>query len=148
MMIGMRRPCLIFFRLPWRSKRLALQCALILPVTYAGLELLGLRAFLNVMDRLTSVAPKPSEYSPEEARRHTQLFSAVTERFPLPMKCLGRSLALCWLLRWHGADAAIHIGVRKGNRGLDAHAWVQIGDLVMNDSEDVTERYTRLSLSY
>src|SRR5215469_3276181 len=143
----MRSPYLDFFRLPWRSKTLVLQCGLILPITYAGLELLGLRGFLNVMDHLTRVTPKLSEYSQEEARRHTQLFSAVTERFPLPMKCLGRSLALCWLLRWRGADAALHLGVRKGNRGLDAHAWVQIGDLVMNDSEDVTERYTRLSLS-
>ena len=144
----MRRPWLIFCRLPWRSKRLALECALILPLTYAGLELLGLKTFLNVMEHLTSVAPDSWECSEEEARRHTLLFSSVTKQFPLPMKCLGRSLALCWLLRWHGADAALHIGVRKGNQGLDAHAWVQIGDLVMNDGKDVTERYTRLSPSY
>lgn len=109
--------------------------------------MMGLKAFLKVMERLTSVTPKSSEYSPEEARRDTQLFSAVAKRFPFPLKCLKRSLALCWLLRWHGADAALHLGVRKGYQGLDAHAWVQIGDLVMNDSKDVTERYTRLSLS-
>lgn len=148
MMIGMWKPYLNFFRLPWRSKRLALQCALILPFTYAGLKLLGFKTFLKVIEHLTSVAPKSSEYSEEQARRDTQLFSAVTRRIPLPLKCLGRSLALCWLLRWHGADAEIHIGVRKSNQGLDAHAWVQIGDLVINDSEDVTERYTGLSLSY
>jgi len=144
----MRSPCLDFFRLPWRSKRTVLQCGLILPFTYVGLKLISLKAFLNVLERLTSVAPKSCEYSQAEARKDTQLFSAVTKRLPLPLKCLGHSLALCWLLRWHGADAAVHIGLRKDNQGLDAHAWVQIGNLVINDSEDVAERYTRLSLSY
>lgn len=101
-----------------------------------------------LMTDLTNVDPESQEYSEQETRRDVQLFSAVARRFPLPLKCLGRSLALCWVLRWQGIDAAVHIGVRKDNRGLDAHAWVQIGDQVINDSEDVTERYTRLSSTY
>jgi hypothetical protein len=109
------------------------------------LELLGLKRFLKLMESLTVVACESHEYSEEEVRRDTQLFSAVARRFPLPLKCLGRSLALCWLLRWRGVDAALHIGVRKNDQSLDAHAWVQVGELVINDSEDITERYTRLS---
>lgn len=60
------------------------------------------------------------------------------------MKCLGRSVALCWLLRGLGVDATVHIGVRKGEQGLDAHAWVQRGDFVITDAEDVAERYIRI----
>ena len=145
MIIEMRRPYLIFIRLPWELKRLVLQCALILPFTYVGLELLGLKRFLKLMEGFTSVSFELPKYSKDEARRDTQLFSAVARRCPLPLKCLGRSLALCWLLRWRGVDAGVHIGVRKNDRDLDAHAWVQVGELVINDSEDITERYARLS---
>ena len=72
----------------------------------------------------------------------------MAQRWPLPLKCLGRSVALCWLLRQQGIDATVHVGVRKENDGLDAHAWVQFGDFVINDTENVTERYTRVLPSY
>ena len=81
-------------------------------------------------------------------RTWTLLFSAVARRMPLPLKCLGRSLALCWILRLRGVDATVHIGVRKEHDELDAHAWVQFGDCVINDAEDVADRYTRVIPSY
>jgi len=145
MIVEMRNPYLSFFRLHWELKKLVLQCALILPLTHIGLELLGLKRFFKLTEGLTSLSRKTPKYPKEEAHRDAQLFSAVARRFPLRLTCLERSTALCWLLRWRGVDAAVHLGVRKDLQSLDAHAWVQVGELVINDSDDITERYTRLS---
>jgi len=137
-----------FFRLPSESKRFVLRSALILPMTYAGLKLFGLKRLLARIQRLALPVGQPPEQCPQEVQTYTYLFSAVARRCPLPLQCLGRSVALCWLLRQQGIDAALHIGVRKENNGLDAHAWVQFGNFVINDTENVAERYTRVMPSY
>lgn len=133
-----------FLRLPPDSKRFVIRIPLILAMTYAGLELFGLKRLLARIQRLVPNAPQLPQPGLQEIQTYTQLFSAVAQRWPLPLKCLGRSVALCWLLRQQGIDATVHIGVRKENDGLDAHAWVQIGDFVINDMENVAERYTRV----
>ena len=40
--------------------------------------------------------------------------------------CLSQSLALLWMLRRAGHDAAIQIGVKPSPGGLLAHAWVEL----------------------
>jgi Transglutaminase-like superfamily len=52
--------------------------------------------------------------------------------------CLARSLALTRLLH---ERAVLCIGVRPGERELDAHAWVELDGVVLNDVADVRERY-------
>jgi len=53
--------------------------------------------------------------------------------------CLSRSLALFRTLRQAGFDASICIGVRKCP--FAAHAWVEAGGLLLNDSLDNVEQY-------
>ena len=137
-----------FLQLPWELKRFVLRSALILPMTYAGLGLFGFKRLLTGIRHLAPVGGRVPDRGPEEIRTYVHLFSAVARRCPLPLKCLGRSVALCWLLRVQGIDAAVHIGVRKEHNSLDAHAWVQFGDLVINDTEDVGEHYTRVIPTY
>ena len=117
-------------------------------MTYAGLEVFGFKRLLSGIHHHAPVGGRVPDHRPEEIRTCTHLFSAVARRFPLPLKCLGRSVALCWLLRLQGVNATVHIGVRKENNGLDGHAWVQFGDLVINDTEDVGEHYTRVIPTY
>jgi hypothetical protein len=140
--------CHKFVRLPAESKRFVLRTILILPMSYAGLELFGLNRLLARIQRRAPNARQMPEPSLQEIQAYTHLFSAVARRCPLPLQCLGRSVALCWLLRQQGIDATVHIGVRKENNALDAHAWVQSGDFVINDAENVAERYTRVLPSY
>jgi hypothetical protein len=137
-----------FFRLPADLKRLVLQSVLILPMTYAGLELFGFKRLLAIIRRFTPVVGQVPDRCTDEIRAYTYLFSAVVRRCPLPLKCLGRSVALCWLMRLQGVDAAVHIGVRKDDNQLDAHAWVQFGDFVLNDAKNVGQRYTRVIPRY
>ena len=130
-----------FLQLPWELKRFVLQSVLILPMTYAGLELFGLKRLLSGIQHLAPVGGRVPDCCPEEIHTYADLFSAVARRCPLPLKCLGRSVALCWLLQLRGIDAKVHIGVRKQPGGLNAHAWVQYGDRVLNDRDNIDTEY-------
>ena len=64
--------------------------------------------------------------------------------------CLVRSLALIDLLNRAGVNGAvIRLGVRTGtgtarSGALEAHAWVELGDLVLGDHAGQAARFTRL----
>ena len=45
-----------------------------------------------------------------------------------------------------GLGATLHIGVRRGPNGIEAHAWVQVGDHVVNDDPEVVSGYVELSV--
>jgi|GEM_PF-2978939 len=50
---------------------------------------------------------------------------------PLRSKCLHTALALRALFLHKGCPAVVRVGVRSA--GEDAHAWVEIGDFVLDD---------------
>lgn len=75
----------------------------------------------------------------------TQVARAVgrVRRFgPFRGNCLSTSIALLWLLRRGGHDAVLRLGTQLAPTGLTAHAWVELGGRVLNDSADVIHRYT------
>ena len=57
--------------------------------------------------------------------------------------CLERSLTLWWLLRRDGIDGELHIGARKEDGQLKAHAWVELRGEVLNDSPEIHNHYAR-----
>ena len=59
--------------------------------------------------------------------------------YPRPMQCLPRSAAATWLLRRRGVPAVMVIGVRK--MPFYAHAWVEVGGRVVNDTQQVQALY-------
>ena len=93
------------------------------------------------------LAPGPSEPAPAAPARIAPLVTA-TERAArhhlLPMNCLRRSLALQRLLRRRRLSSRLHIGVRKGDAALEAHAWLSSGGRILNDTPDVSHRYAEL----
>jgi hypothetical protein len=42
-------------------------------------------------------------------------------------------------------SATVHIGVRTVAEKVEAHAWVQVGDVVVNDDSDLTNTYVELA---
>jgi len=60
------------------------------------------------------------------------------------MNCLRRTLAQQRLLRRRHLTSRIHIGVRKGETALEAHAWLSWQGRVLNDAADVSKRYAEL----
>ncbi len=64
---------------------------------------------------------------------------------PVAPTCLRRSVTLIRELDRLGLAAALHVGVRNVGEQPEAHAWVQVGDVVVNDDPEVTEAYVELA---
>ena len=64
---------------------------------------------------------------------------------PIAPTCLRRSMTLMRELSRLGLAAALHIGVRTGVQDIEAHAWVQVGDVVVNDEPALISTYTELA---
>ncbi len=59
--------------------------------------------------------------------------------------CLRRSLTLIRELNRTGLAATLHVGVRNVGEKVEAHAWVQAGEVVLNDEPDVAAAYVELA---
>jgi len=57
--------------------------------------------------------------------------------------CLERSLTLWWLLRRAGIEGEMHVGARKNDSRFEAHAWIELRGVVLNDSPEVHKHYAR-----
>lgn len=70
---------------------------------------------------------------------------AVHGRFGSTVTCLPRAFGLATLLRRHGHDAALVIGVRPediGTRGLEnGHAWVEIDGRPVDEPDGKVDAY-------
>jgi hypothetical protein len=64
---------------------------------------------------------------------------------PIAPTCLRRSVTLLRELNRLHLTATMHIGVRSIAGVLEAHAWVQAGDVVVNDDPEVTKTYVELA---
>lgn len=64
---------------------------------------------------------------------------------PLAPTCLRRSVTLLRELIRVGLAANLHIGVKTVADTVEAHAWVQAGDVVVNDDSAVTKSYVELA---
>jgi hypothetical protein len=56
--------------------------------------------------------------------------------------CLRSSLVLNYMLRRRGWDSVLRIGVKRDGELFEAHAWVELGQIAVNDTQDVAERFT------
>lgn len=74
----------------------------------------------------------------EVARRLALAVSRAAEHGLFRPTCLVRALAIERFLRVRGIDSGrVRVGVRMGGRGsgFGAHAWVELGDLILGDEE-------------
>ena len=87
--------------------------------------------FVDIALRLVSVTrllPRTAAATPTNPplplARIGRLLEVARRYSPLPSTCLKDALVLARLLRAEGIDAAVKIGVVRGDGGLRAHAWV------------------------
>jgi hypothetical protein len=77
----------------------------------------------------------------QQARRIARMVKIAASHGPYRATCLPQSLTLWLLLRRRGIASSLRIGVRKEISRLDAHAWVEIDGIVVNDRMDVPDRF-------
>lgn len=83
-----------------------------------------------------------------DPQRSLQVSAAVDAGFgliPVAPTCLRRSLTLIRELNRIDLAATLHIGVRNVGEKVEAHAWVQAREVVLNDHPDVAAAYVELA---
>lgn len=81
---------------------------------------------------------------PEQVKLIIKL-SEITGRAHIrKMNCLRRCLSQQQMLSKRGFTTRMHIGVSIDDEKLKAHAWLTFHGEVINDSNDVTNRYSEL----
>jgi transglutaminase superfamily protein len=127
-----------FWRLSTRSRGVALQAAAALVATCVGLRLVGLPRWKSVLVWLTPRKATPiGALAPaqiETARGVARIQDAVSRHLIFHASCLEQSLVLWWLLGRRGIPAELRIGARKDAGLFEAHAWVELGTVVLNGS--------------
>jgi hypothetical protein len=116
---------------------------ILLPLMALVLRLAGLRRCQCIFSLLYNPVRKtePPESTLVRALHISRLVGLAVRHGGRPATCLQRSLALLWLLRRNGISSELHIGTRKEDGRLEAHAWIEIEGVVLNDSGDVRCRY-------
>lgn len=128
----------------WRAlsaaqRRALLQAWVLLPLFWLGLRALGLP---RLQARLAGQAgPGQRPLSLVEAKAMGEAVNIAARHTPFRVTCLSRSLVLGWLLRRRGVASDLRIGVRLVSGSLDAHAWVELDGVPVNDRADIAQTY-------
>ncbi len=99
----------------------------------------------GVRPLLVSGEMTPTIYDPYRAMDVSAAVDAGLGLIPVAPTCLRRTLTLIRELRRLRLEATIHVGVRKVGGRVEAHAWVQTRDVVINDDPEVIRTYTELA---
>lgn len=84
------------------------------------------------------------EADPELLRRVGRAVSAAAAHVPWRSDCFPQSIAANRLLKGLGYGSTIHLGVsRAGGDGLEGHAWVTCGPVVVTGGADLA-RYAEI----
>ena len=131
-----------FCALTWQERRLLLQAFVILLLVAAGLHLMNFQRLRALLTRLSPVTQDVSGESVlQQAAILSRLVQAAAARMPFTITCLVRSTALWFLLRRRGIASEIRIGVNRQDSGFQAHAWVEIDGIVINDRGDIQQQF-------
>ena len=90
-------------------------------------------------------APTGAPAQANRLRRIAWAITVVGRRTPWESDCLAQALAGKMMLRRRGYQSTLYLGVtRNGDEGLDAHAWLRSGDLILTGVHG-KERFTVVS---
>jgi hypothetical protein len=119
------------------ARRIVLEAACGLAATRASLRMAGFRRWKAAIEWLTPGIPNGTapvgQPEIEFAHAIARWQAAAARHLPITTNCLDRSVTLWWLLRRRGIAADLRIGGRKENGQFEAHAWIEVGDVVLDD---------------
>lgn len=115
--------------LSWREVIWLTQAAVLLPFVRLALRFASI-GDLRDWGRLKVQDTSVSQMPPEAAARMVRV---AAHRGFYRARCLEQSLVLRWLLRRQGVDAQIVFGARKLDAQMQAHAWVEVAGVAINE---------------
>lgn len=130
-----------WFDLPREERRAIITMMWLVPALHVAVRVFDYRRTRAFLERRANVRRARLEGALGDVRPYRLATSRVTRYSWLPGNCLSRSLALLWLLQRNGHDADLRLGVSLDGGTFAAHAWVELGGVVLNDRQDVAMRY-------
>ncbi|MCP4042453.1 MAG: lasso peptide biosynthesis B2 protein [Gammaproteobacteria bacterium] len=132
-----------FFTLAPDERTAFIKASACLVLVGLGLRLLGLKRCFTLLHSLNlnlrNYVPARDQ---TRARHSTRMLHLAAKHVPFHGNCLTRALSLWWLLLRHGIEAQLRIGVRKSKGVLEAHAWVKIQNLELDELWDVEQLFS------
>lgn len=109
-------------------------------IVTATLKRRGLRPLLAA----TAGTTTGNRLDPARARAVSEAVDTGLGVLPVAPTCLRRSMTLLRELGRQGLTATVHIGVRTVDDRVEAHAWVQAGEEIINDDPALIATYGEL----
>jgi hypothetical protein len=125
-----------YFKLGADERRTVFRSLALLPLMHWQLRRRGLAYPLP-----SSPGAVPPSSSLPKLHRLAALVKAAASVLPLRTTCVTRSLVVLRLLEERGIAAALRIGVRLASGRVDAHAWIEVAGLALDEAQDVHERF-------
>lgn len=145
------------------ERRLLVQAFVLLPVTFLGVNVLGVSRWYRCLATLASLgtnfnrSPKYSggvvpggalviteRAAVGQARVIAHLVKIAVERGFYNARCLQQTLVLWYLLKQSHIESEIRFGARKLAGELQAHAWIEVGGIALNEESEVCLHFAPL----
>jgi hypothetical protein len=146
----LKRKYQIILNLSRRERSLLCQALWLLPIVAILVNLKGLRFSQEMLLRLPTRSSSVVDAVAEIDRVWmTERMVRVAVRYNhLWTNCLKQSLVLWILLRSQGIVSELRIGVQRESNKFSAHAWVEYQGVVLNDTDDVRQRFQAFDRSF
>ena len=128
-----------FWALNRAERAVAWSAALGLAAAWIGLRLFGFRRCHEFASKRIENSQHPA--AAISANRILQLQAAASRNLFFGTNCLEQSLVLLMLLRRHGFSPELKIGARKEAGRFEAHAWVELNRVRLNDQTDSNPQF-------
>ena len=106
-------------------------------VTQFLIRTIGFRRAVRFLGAVAAFRDQSEEGDP---RRWVAEVDKVTLR-PRTPSCLDRSVFLWFVLRLHGIDGDLRIGIAPNDDTIEGHAWVELDGDVLNDADDIAKHF-------
>ena len=130
----------VFRELTWTQRRTLVLAFVLLPLFGGLLRRTSLARLLSLMDA-RGTSGSGAVANALAAARPVNLVAAR-----LRATCLTRSLVLQWILARRGIGTELKVGVRNRGDGLHAHAWLECGGVLVNDTVHGVHGFARMDV--
>lgn len=130
----------VFRELTWTQRRTLVLALVLLPLFGVLLCRTSLARLLSRMDA-GGTRGSGAIATALAAARPVNLVAAR-----LRATCLTRSLVLQWILARRGIGTELKVGVRNEGDGLHAHAWLECGGVLVNDTVHGVHGFARMDV--
>lgn len=130
-----------------RDRALSARLVLLLPVLGLALNTFGFRRVHRWLGRRAIPTSRGARAGARSAADLAALVVHVNRHLlPYQSRCLLESVALWYLLRRNGYAAELVLGARTLMGPFEAHAWVELDGVALNDSGRVRDIYASFEL--